>query len=133
MTTSVFHVLPVPKGGWAVRRSRAGRSAGTFVTKAAAIKAASALAKRQAPAQVVIHDAAGRIVGDRMFSAATKRKLRSSQQRSRQARATRERTRRRAQRQTLARREAAARAARTRRRKQLARSRAARRGANRRR
>jgi hypothetical protein len=130
MTSSVFHVLPAPRGGWTVRRRGATRASGRFVTKSAAVRAASALAQRQAPAQVVIHNAAGVIVGDRTFAAAKARHHRRIQERTRRARATRERALRRAQRLHAVRRKAAERAARTRRRKQLDRSQAARAAAN---
>ncbi len=63
----VYHVLPHPRGGWVVRRGRAARSSVATPGKAAAITAATRLAKGHNRSQVVIHAADGTIAGDRIY------------------------------------------------------------------
>jgi hypothetical protein len=133
MARIIYHVAPMRGGGWTVKRRGAKRASGTHVSKGAAIRAASRLAARAAPAQVVIHSATGTIVSDRLFEAARKRKVLRNRRRAARARATRARTARRAQRRSARARQAALRALRARRRRQLAASHRARRAANRRR
>ncbi len=65
MPRIIYHVAPMRGGGWSVKRLGASRASGTYVSKGAAIRAASTMAARSAPAQVVIHSATGKIVSDR--------------------------------------------------------------------
>lgn len=73
----IYHVLPAPKG-WQVRKGKAKRASSLHASKAAAGKAATALAKGYARSQVVIHAADGTISGDRTYDGkalARKRKV----------------------------------------------------------
>jgi len=129
----IFHVLPCAGGGWSVKKQGAKRSSGTYVTKSLALRASSSLAKAHVTAQVVIHNAAGTIVGDRIFSETTHQRYRIAKERVRKMRQTLERNQRRASRLRAKRRDAAQRGLRKLRQLRLARSKAARTAANRRR
>lgn len=75
----IYHVVPAPKG-WHVRKGKAKRASAVHASKAAAVKAATALAKGHARSQVVIHAADGTISGDRTYDGkalARKRKVRA--------------------------------------------------------
>jgi hypothetical protein len=132
MPLMIFHILPNTGGGWSVKKQGAKRASSTFVTKTLALRAASRMAKAYAEAQVVIHNAAGKIVGDRHFTISSHRKNRVIKERVRKMRKTLSRNQRRAQRLRAKRRIAAKKGLRRQRQVQLARSHAARRAANRR-
>ena len=66
-TRIVYHVLPSPRGGWSVRRGRSARASRAVTAKAAAVRAAVALAKGHPLSQVVIHNADGTIASDRLY------------------------------------------------------------------
>ncbi len=71
----IYHVLPAV-AGWQVRRGSARRASVLCTSKAAALTAATALAKGNPLSQVVIHAADGTITGDRTYdgSALAKRR-----------------------------------------------------------
>jgi hypothetical protein len=60
MPRSVFHVLPVEEGQWAVHRAGDGAMC-TCASRAAAIETARQQARHSAPAQVVVFGADGKI------------------------------------------------------------------------
>ena len=62
----VYHVVP-GENVWSVKIGRAKRASAVLPTKAAAVKAASALAKSSPAAQVVLHEATGKFKGDRTY------------------------------------------------------------------
>jgi hypothetical protein len=74
MTTRVvYRVLPAGSS-WQVRRGNSKKSSSRHATKAKAIARASDLAKNQPQAQVIVHDAEGRIASDRLYERSAYRK-----------------------------------------------------------
>jgi hypothetical protein len=71
----VYRVLPAGSG-WQVRRGNSKKSSSRHATKVAAIQRASDLAKNQPRAQVIVHNAEGRIVSDRLYELSAYRKKR---------------------------------------------------------
>ncbi|WP_438481705.1 DUF2188 domain-containing protein [Oleiharenicola lentus] len=65
-TRKIYHVLP-GENGWSVKVGAAKRASVVLPTKDEAVKAASDLAKSSPTAQVVIHEATGKIEGDRKY------------------------------------------------------------------
>jgi len=126
-TRIVYHVLPSPRGGWAVRRGHAARASRTTTAKATAVTAAIALAKGHPRSQVIIHHADGTIASDRTYDGAPLARRRKVLASARKAKRTIARTR--AKRRLIGRKAAA-----TRKRREHAtavrRSRAAKRGAS---
>jgi len=123
----VYHVLPSPRGGWTVRRRRAARASRAVTAKAAAVRAAIALAKGHPRSQIVIHHADGTIASDRTYDGAPLAKRRKALASARKAKRTIARTR--AKRRLIGRKAAATRKRRTHD-TAVKRSRAAKRGAN---
>jgi hypothetical protein len=68
-TRKVYHVLP-GENGWSVKIGHAKRASAILPTKEEAVKAAADLAKSSPTAQVVIHEATGKIEGDRTYGLA---------------------------------------------------------------
>ena len=62
----IYHVVP-GRSAWTVKIGKAKRASAVRPTKVAAVKTASALAKSSPTAQVVLHEATGRIKGDRTY------------------------------------------------------------------
>ena len=60
MARGTHHVVHNSKGGWDVKRGGAQRSSGHYETKAAAVKAGSAISKNQ-KTEFLIHGKDGRI------------------------------------------------------------------------
>lgn len=65
-TRKIYHVLP-GENGWSVKIGKAKRASVVLPTKEEAVKAAGDLAKSFPASQVVIHEATGRIEGDRTY------------------------------------------------------------------
>lgn len=76
----IYHVLPY-HADWAVKIGKARRASAVLRTKREAVKAASDLAKSSPRAQVIIHEANGKIESDRTFEYThyrKKKKIRST-------------------------------------------------------
>jgi hypothetical protein len=71
----VYRVLPAGSM-WQVRRGKSKKSSSRHATKAKAISRASDLAKNQPRAQVIVHNADGKIVSDRLYEYSAYRKKR---------------------------------------------------------
>src|SRR5688572_14812395 len=69
----VYRVLPAGSV-WQVRRGDSKKSSSRHATKAKAISRASDLAKNQPRAQVIVHNADGKIVSDRLYGIGAYRK-----------------------------------------------------------
>jgi hypothetical protein len=69
----VYRVLPAGSY-WQVRKGKSKKSSSRHSTKARAIKRASDLAKNQPRAQVIVHNAAGKIESDRLYEVSAYRK-----------------------------------------------------------
>lgn len=63
---TVYRVLPAGSA-WQVRRGKSKKSSSRHSTKVEAISRASDLAKNQPRAQVIVHNADGKIVSDRLY------------------------------------------------------------------
>jgi hypothetical protein len=124
----IYHVLP-SLSGWQVKRGSGDKASSRHPRKTQALRAAGDLARSHPLAQVVVHNADGRIVTDRLYDRAAFRKKAKAKLTVKKGRATRERKRRQAQRARLKRRDAAQLGLARRRRQQLKRSAAARKAA----
>ena len=102
----IYHVLPHP-AGWAVKIGKAKRASVVAPTKAAAVKAASDLAKSAPKSQVVIRKSTGRFKGDRTYEVSAYRKKRKVRATVSKIRKTKTRAQRRQQRLRVQRRKAA--------------------------
>ena len=102
----IYHVLP-SLSGWLVKRGSGDKASSRHPRKTQALRAASDLAKRHPLAQVVVHNADGRIVADRLYDRTAFRKKAKAKLAVKKGRATRERKKRQAQRKRLKRRDAA--------------------------
>ena len=127
----IYHVVP---GGenWLVKRGSGDKASSRHPRKTQALRAASDLAKSHPLAQVVVHNADGRIVADRLYDRTAHRKKVKAKETVKKSRDTRERKRRQAQRERLKRRDAAQLGLARRKRQRLKRSAAARKGAKKR-
>lgn len=100
----VYHVLPGPQG-WQVRKGSARRASAVHASKAAALRAATALAKGHPRSQVVIHAADGTIASTRSYDGkalARKRKVRAIVKKIQRTKARKKAKRRKAARQAVA-------------------------------
>ena len=71
----VYRVLPAGSA-WQVRRGNSKKSSSRHATQVKAIARASDLAKNQPRAQLIVHNAEGRIVSDRLYETSAYRKKR---------------------------------------------------------
>ena len=74
----VYHVTTSDKGGWAVKAEGNSRPSSTHTTKAEAVRAAKAMARKTGLGQVIVHGRNGRIQFEHSYGR-TRRERRLSQ------------------------------------------------------